>query len=91
MWLLSGSPQPAAPIRLVVRMVARKPDDLGIPFEGEDMRGDPVEKPSIVAHHNRTPGELDERIVERAKRVDVEIVGRLVEQEEVRATPKQLR
>ena len=52
--------------------------------EGEDVRRDPVEEPPIVADDGAA-GELDERLLERAERVDVEVVRRLVEEEQ--ATP----
>ena len=37
------------------------------------------------------PGEVQQRFLERAQRVDVEVVGRLVEQQQVGARLQQLR
>jgi hypothetical protein len=42
-----------------------------------------VEEPAVVADDDRAAGELEERLLERAQRVDVEIVRRLVEEEHV--------
>ena len=35
--------------------------------------------------HHGAAGEVEERVLERAQRVDVEVVGRLVEQQQVAA------
>src|SRR5215469_5174488 len=54
-------------------------------FEGENMSGDAIEKPAIVADDHGAAGKVLQRLLERAQRVDVEIVGRLVEQEDIGA------
>ena len=50
----------------------------------------PVEEPAIVRDDDGAAGERDQRLLERAKRVDVQVVGRLVEQEHVAARAEQL-
>src|SRR5205807_725075 len=52
-------------------------------LEGEDVRGDPVQEPAVVADDDGTPSEIDERLFERAQSVDVEVVRRLVQEKEV--------
>ena len=44
-----------------------------------------VEEPAIVGDDHRAAGEREQRLLERAQRVDVEVVGRLVEQQQVAA------
>ena len=83
--------QATPPIGLVVGVVALEPDDLAVAFEGEQVGRDPVEEPAVVADHDRAAGELQERVLERAQGVDVEIVGGLVEEEEVPAAFQELR
>ena len=51
----------------------------------------PIEEPAVVADDHRAAGERQQRLLERAQRVDVEVVGRLVEQQQVRAALEQLR
>ena len=63
---------------------------MAVALEGEDVRRDAVEEPAIVADHDDAAGELDDRVLERAQRVDVEVVGRLVEQQHVAAALQQL-
>src|SRR6476469_3889437 len=52
---------------------------------GEDVRRDPVEEPPVVGDDDRTARELEQRVLERAEGLDVEVVGRLVEEQEVAA------
>src|SRR6266545_5347250 len=80
----------AAPVCFVVLVVALEPDDAAVAFEGEHVRGDAIEKPAVVADHHGAAGIVEERLFERAQRVDVEVVGRLVEQQQVRASLKEL-
>src|SRR5262245_45884615 len=70
---------------------ALEPRDLAVALEGEDVRGDAVEEPAVVADHDRAAGEVEQRLLERAQRVDVEVVRRLVQQENVAAGTEQLR
>ena len=49
------------------------------------MRRDPVEKPPVVADDDGAAGEVEDRLFERPQRIDVEIVRRLVEQQDVAA------
>src|SRR5580704_8985150 len=65
--------------------VALEPLDMALALEGEDVGGDAVEEPAIVADEDGTAGEILQRPFERPQRIDVEIVGRLVKQQQVGA------
>jgi hypothetical protein len=54
------------------------------------VRGDAVEEPAVVADDDGAAGEVEQRLLERPQRVDVEVVGRLVEQQQVAAGAQQL-
>jgi hypothetical protein len=54
------------------------------------VRRDAVEKPAIVGDDHRATGELEQRLFERTQRLDVEIVGGLVEQDQIAAGLEQL-
>ena len=69
----------------VLLEVALEPHDLAVTLEREDVRGEAVEEPPIMAHDHRAAGELLDAFLERAQGVDVEVVGRLVEQQHVAA------
>src|SRR6202166_4517333 len=58
---------------------------MAVAFESQHVGGDAVEKEAVVADDDGAAGEIEQRLFERAQRVDVEVVGRLVEQEQVRA------
>ena len=78
-------PEPAHLVGFVVLEVALEPLDVAVALERQNVRGDTVEEPAIMADDNGAAGEILQRFFERAQRIDVEIVGRLVEQQEVGA------
>src|SRR5690606_16702707 len=82
-----------APLQIlgVIGVVSFEIDDLAVALEREDMRRDAVEEPAIVRDHDRAAREVQQSLLERAQRLDVEIVRRLVEQQHVAARAKQLR
>ena len=67
-----------------------EPAHLRVALERQHVRGDAVEEPAIVRDHDRAAGEVEQRVFEGAQRVDVEVVGRLVEQQQVRPALQQL-
>src|SRR5262245_7179298 len=63
---------------------------MAVAFERQDVRRDAIEEPAIVADDHGASRKLEQRLLERAQRVDVEIVGGLVEQDHVAALAQQL-
>ena len=41
----------------------------------------PVQEPTVVAYHNRTAGEILQTVFQGAYRIDIHIVGRLVQKQ----------
>src|SRR5215470_9135533 len=66
--------EPAHLVLLVVLVVALEPLDVAIALEGEDVGGDAVEEPAVVADDDGAAGEVFQRFLQCAQRVDVEIV-----------------
>jgi hypothetical protein len=56
-----------------------------VALEGEDVGRDAVQEPAVVRDDDRAAGEVLERLLDRADRVDVQVVRRLVEQDQVGA------
>src|SRR2546423_631763 len=77
--LRGGVAQSSALVLFVVGEVALEPDDATVALEGEDVRTDAVEEPAVVADDDGAASEVLKRLFERAHRVHVEVVGRLVE------------
>ena len=73
-------PQPPDLVGLVVLEVALEPFDVGIPFEGQDMRAEAVEEEAVVGDDDGAAGEVLQRVLEGAEGFHVEIVGGLVQQ-----------
>ena len=85
-WGLVGIGAKAAfAVGFVVLIVAFEPDHLAVAFEGEHVGGDAIQEPAVMADHHGAAGEVEERVFEGSERVDVEIVGRLIKEEDVSA------
>ncbi len=88
--LVGGGAEASMAVFLVCLVVAFKPQDLAVAFEGENVRRDAIEEPAIVADHHRTAAEIHERFFQCSQRINVEIVRWFIEQDQVAARPKQL-
>ena len=53
----ASAPRRRLAVGLVVGVVALEPDDFAVALEGQDVRGDAVEKPAVVADDHRAAGE----------------------------------
>src|SRR5436190_19094868 len=78
-------------VGLVFLVVAVEERPLRVALGRQDVRRDAVEEPPVVADHHDRSGELEQRVLERAQRLDVEVVGRLVEHQHVAAGDQRLR
>src|SRR5882672_5928068 len=81
--------QPLVPVGLVVFIVALEPDHPAVALEGQHVGGDPIEEPPVVGDHHRAAREGQQRVLEGAEGVHVEVVGGLVEQQQVAAALEQ--
>src|SRR5262249_39861440 len=77
--------EPPHLVFLIILEVSFEPFDMAVAFEGQDVGGDTVEEPAIVADDHGAAGEVFQRLLERTQRVNIKIVGRLVEQQHVGA------
>ena len=74
-----------------VAVAAGVATDLSVVFEDERARHDRVEEIPVVANDEQRAIVLGQSILQRFERLDVEIVRRLVEHEQVRRAREQLR
>ena len=88
--VVSRGAEAAPAVGLVVSVVSCKPHSLRGAFECQDVSRDTVQEPAVVTDDDGASGEFEQRVLERAERVDIEVVRRFVEQEEVRPTLEQL-
>src|SRR5262245_46895570 len=89
--LVGGGTKTALAVDLVVLVVPLEPDHLAVALEGEHVCRDPIQKPAIVTDDDGTSREVEQRLFQRPQRVDVEVVGWLVQQQQVAAAAQQLR
>src|SRR5690606_14378836 len=76
-------------VLLVLAIVALEELHVRITLERQNVRGDTVQEPAIVADHQRHDGEPPQRTPERTQRLDLETVGRLRERQ--RGAPRRQR
>ena len=70
---------------LVISKVAFEPFDVAAALEGEHMGRDAIQKKAVMRDDHRAAGEILQGLFKCAKSVDIEIVGWLVEKQDVGA------
>uniref|UniRef100_A0A0N4ZXP3 LigA n=1 Tax=Parastrongyloides trichosuri TaxID=131310 RepID=A0A0N4ZXP3_PARTI len=65
--------------------VALEPFHMAVAFEGQDVGGQTVQEPAVVADDHGAAGELFQSLFEVLQGFDVQVVGRFVEQDQVAA------
>ena len=79
------------PLLLVDLIIPFAPHNGTVWFKGQNVRGNPIEKPAIVAHNHRTSAKVGQSLFKSPQCINVQIVCRLVQQHQVSAGPQQLR
>src|SRR5580704_6048521 len=70
-------------VLLVGLEVALEPEPARPALPGQDVGRDPVKEPAVVAGDHGAAGELEQRVLQAAEGLHVEVVGRLVEQQQI--------
>ena len=66
--------QPLLAVRFVLAVIPLEPDHLTVPFKRENVGGDPVQEPAIVAADHGAAGKVLQSLFQRPQRIDIEIV-----------------
>src|SRR5690606_35727889 len=72
-------------VLFVLAVVALEELHVRVALERQDVGGNAVEEPAIVRDHEGVARELQQRVFQCAQGLDVEVVGRFVEQQDVAA------
>ena len=91
MRLVRRSAEARMAIGFVIGIIPFKPNHAALAFEGEDVRRHAIQKPAVVADHHGASRKILQRFFEGAQRIHVQIVGGLVEQQNVGALLQHLR
>mmetsp|Transcript_30406 Transcript_30406/g.76077 ORF Transcript_30406/g.76077 Transcript_30406/m.76077 type:complete len:263 (-) Transcript_30406:1885-2673(-) len=88
-----GLPAPHALLALLLVLVVAPLEEhhLGVSLIGHDVRGDLVEEPAVVRDDHGDPVPRRHRLLQRAQRGDVQVVGGLVQHQHVAAAGQRLR
>lgn len=70
-------------VLLILRVASFKEIHLRVALEGENMGADTVEEPAVVAYDHGTAGKVFQALFQSTHSVDIDIVGRLVEEQHV--------
>ena len=70
-------------MHFVVGIAAFEEEDIAIAFESQNVSADAIEKPAVVTDDHSATGKAFETFFECAEGVDVNVVGRFVEKENV--------
>src|SRR5215469_18431905 len=65
MRLVGFGAKTAVPISFVIVVIALKPHDLAISLEGEDVSGNPIQKPTIVGDNHCATCKFQQRLFQR--------------------------
>ena len=85
MRLVGVDPEAALLVGFVILVIAFEPFDVAVDFERQNVGGDAVEEPAIMADDHGAAGELFQRRFQRSQRIDIQIVGRFVQQQQIGA------
>ena len=55
--------------------------DVAVPFERQDVRGQPIEEPPVVAYDDGAADKVGDSFFQCSQRIDVVVVRRFVEQQ----------
>ena len=71
-------------VGLVLAVIAVEIFHMAVAFEGQDMRRDAIKEPAVMANDDGAAGEILKCLFQSTHCIYVEIVGRFVEEKDVR-------
>ena len=73
------------PIRFVSRVITVIEEDFAVAFESQNVRRHTVKEPAIMTDHHHATDKAFHAVFKRTHRVDVDVIGRLIEQDDIGA------
>ena len=90
MRLIGIDTEATSAIRFIFREVPLKPHDLRLIFKCEHVCGDSVEEPAIVTDDDGAARKTQQAVFKGSQGVDIKIIGRFVEKEDIASARKDL-
>src|SRR3990172_12488846 len=81
--LVRGGAKAELSVGLILGVIPIEPDHFAFPLEGQDMCCDAVEEPTVMADDNGATRKILQSLFEGAQGVYVQIIGRLVKQQDI--------
>ena len=83
MGLIRGNSQPGFPVCLVIRVIPFKPDDFAVSFKSQNVGGDAIQKPAVMADHHNATGKIFKGLLEGSQRIDIQVIGGFIQQQDI--------
>ena len=87
--VIGGVAEQFAAMFVVGFVVALEPCYPAVAFKSQDMGGHTVQKPAVMTDDHRAAAEVDDCFFECAQGVDVKVVGRFIQKQEIAAATQQ--
>ena len=81
----TGTRSDPAPFLQIVVVVALTEDNPTLALEGQYTGAHPVEEIAVMAHHQHAPGKERQRLLQNSHGLQIEVIGRLVQDQEIAA------
>ncbi len=81
--LIRRSSKTTSSVRLVFGVGSFEPDDGTIAFKRQNMGGDPIEEPAVMADHNDRSRKIFEGLFKGPKGVHIQIIRRLIQKKDI--------
>ena len=70
-------------IRLILGIVSLEPDNVALPFKRQNMGGDPIEKPPVMADHNHRARKVFEGLLQCSQGIHIQVIRGLVQKKDI--------
>jgi hypothetical protein len=81
--LIGRDPKTALSIGLILGITSFEPDNVALPFKSQNMSGDPIKEPPVMADHNHRSSKIFESLLQCPQGIYIEVIRRFVEKKDV--------
>ena len=70
-------------IGLILGIAAFEPDDVALTFKGQNMGGDPIKEPPVMADHNHRARKVFEGLLKCSQGIHIQVIRGLVQKKDI--------
>ena len=83
MGLIGGDSEAGLSVGLILGIVTFEPGDGAIAFKRQNMGGDPIEEPAIMADHHHRASKIFECLLQCSEGVHIQVIRRFVQKKDI--------